>query len=177
MLLTSTDGGGSWQQSPLPCPAEFRPGGQLSLAPSSRTIWLVCSGEGAVGTRPNVVYRSTDLGTSWVVESSYPPALDTTAHLPPGAPTGTIYALVARSSTEAWVLEMPRGGLLATSDGGRSWHDALPATISQRVGTQVRALAVVTPTRAYVAAHAFSFTIHGGLWRTADGGRTWKRVR
>ena len=177
VLLTSTDGGGSWQQRPLPCPTEFRLGGQLSLAPSSRTIWLVCSGEGAVGTRPNVVYRSTDLGTSWVAESSYPPALDATAHLLPGAPTGTIYALVARSSTEAWVLEMRRGGLLATSDGGRSWHDALPATTSQRVGTQLRALAVVTPTRAYVAAHAFSFTFHGGLWRTTDGGRTWKRVR
>ena len=177
VLLTSTDGGGSWQQSPLPCPPEFRLGGHLSLAPSSPTIWLVCSGAGAVGTRPNAVYRSTDLGTSWVAESSYPPALDATAHLPAGAPTGTIYALVARSSTQAWVLEMPRGGLLATSDGGRSWHDALPATISRRVGTQVRALAVVTPTRAYIAAHAFSPTIHGGLWRTADGGRTWKRVR
>jgi photosystem II stability/assembly factor-like uncharacterized protein len=177
VLLVSTDGGGSWQQSPLPCPAEFRLGGQLSLAPSSHTIWLVCSGQGAVGTRANAVYRSTDLGTSWVAESAYPMALDATAHLPPGAPTGTIYALVARSSTDAWVLEWPRGGLLATSDGGRSWHDALPATISQRIGTQIRALAVVTPTRAYVAAHAFSPTIHGGLWRTADGGRTWHRVR
>ncbi len=177
VLLTSTDSDGSWLPSPLPCPTDFREGGQLSLAPSSRTIWLVCSGAGAVGTRPNVVYRSTDLGTSWVAESSYPPALDATAHLLPGAPTGTIYALVARSSTEAWVLEMRRGGLLATSDGGRSWHDALPATTSQRVGTQLRALAVVTPTRAYVAAHAFSFTFHGGLWRTTDGGRTWKRVR
>jgi photosystem II stability/assembly factor-like uncharacterized protein len=177
VLLTSTDDGGSWQQRLLPCPAEFRLGGQLSLAPSSRTIWLVCSGAGAVGTRPNVVYRSTDLGTSWVAESSYPPALDATAHLPPGAPTSTIEALAARSSTDAWVLEMTRGGLLATSDGGRSWHQAMPPSIQRGIDTTRDTLDVVSPTLAYVASHAFPPIDSGGLWRTEDGGRTWHRLR
>ena len=177
VLLVSADGGASWQTSSLPCPADFRLGGQLSLAPSSRTLWLICSGQGAVGFRPNVVYRSTDLGTSWVAESSYPPALAATARLPAGAPTSTIDALVARSSTDAWVLEMTRGGLLATSDGGRRWHEAMPQTIQRGIDTMRDTLDMVSPTRAYLASHAFSPTDHGGLWRTEDGGRTWHRLR
>ena len=41
------------------------------------------------------------------------------------------------------MLEMPRGGLLSTSDHGRSWHDVLPATISQRVAEARRSGFVV----------------------------------
>jgi len=177
VLLVSGNSGASWQTSSLPCPADFRLGGQLSLAPSSRTVWLVCSGQGAVGTRPNVVYRSTDLGTSWVAESSYPPALAATARLPPGAPTSTIEDLVARSSTDAWVLEMTRGGLLATSDGGRSWHEAMPPGIQRGIDTTRDTLDMVSPTRAYLASHAFPPLDSGGLWRTVNGGRTWQRLR
>ncbi len=177
VLLTSTDGGGSWQQRPLPCPADFREGGQLSLAPSSPTVWLVCSGQGAVGTRPNVLYRSTDLGASWVAESSYPPALAAAASLSPGAPTSTIDALAARSSTDAWVLEVTRGGLLATTDGGRSWHDAMPSGVQRGIDTTRDTLDVVSPTLAYLASHAFAPIDSGGLWRTEDGGRSWHRLR
>ena len=177
VLLVSADSGASWKTSPLPCPTDFRLGGQLSLAPSSRTLWLICSGAGAVGTRPNVVYRSTDLGTSWVAESSYPPALAATARLPPGAPTSTIDALVARSSTDAWVLEMTRGGLLATSDGGRSWHEAMPPGIQRGIDTTRDTLDLISPTRAYLASHAFPPLDSGGLWRTVNGGRTWQRLR
>ena len=174
VLLVSTDGGESWQTTPLPCPVDFRLGGQLSLAPSSRTVWLVCSANGAVGLRPNVVYRSTDLGASWEGESSFGPLTTT---LPPGAPNGTIEVLAARSSTDAWVLEMNRGGLLATSDGGRSWHNAMPSTIQRGIDTLRDTLDMVSPNDAYLAAHALSTTDHGGLWRTEDGGRTWHRLR
>jgi len=177
VLLTSSDGGGSWQQRPLPCPAEYRLGGQLSLAPSSPTLWLACSGQGAVGTRANAVYRSTDLGASWVAVSSYPVTPDATAHLPPGAPTSTIDALAARSSTAAWVLEVTRGGLLATTDGGRSWHDAMPSGVQRGIDTTRDTLDVVSPTLAYLASHAFAPIDSGGLWRTEDGGQTWKRLR
>ena len=177
VLLVSGNSGASWQTSSLPCPTDFRLGGQLSLAPSSRTLWLVCSGAGAVGTRPNVVYRSTDLGTSWVAESSYPPALAATARLPPGAPNGTIEVLAARSSTDAWVLEMNRGGLLATSDGGRRWHEAMPQTIQRGIDTMRDTLDMVSPTRAYLSSHAFPPLDSGGLWCTEDGGRTWHRLR
>ena len=176
-LLVSADSGASWGTTPLPCPADFREGGQLSLAPASHTLWIICSGNGAVGTRPNVVYRSTDLGTSWVAESSYPPALVATASLPPGAPTSTIDALAARSSTDAWVLEATRGGLLATTDGGRSWHDAMPSGVQRGIDTTRDTLDVVSPTLAYLASHAFAPIDSGGLWRTEDGGRTWKRLR
>lgn len=174
VLLVSADGGRSWQKSPLPCPPDFREGGQLSLAPSSQTLWLVCSGNGAVGTRPNVVYRSTDLGASWEVESSYGPVGTT---LPPGAPTSTIEALAARSSTDAWVLEVTRGGLLATNDGGRSWHHAMPATIQRGIDTTRDTLDMVSPNLGYLASHAFPPIHSGGLWRTEDGGRTWRRLR
>ena len=176
VLLVSADAGARWQTSSLPCPADFRLGGQLSLAPSSRTLWLICSGAGAVGTRPNVVYRSTDLGTSWVAESSYPPALAATATLPPGAPNSTIDALVARSSTDAWVLEMTRGGLLTTDDGGRSWHEAMPPGIQRGIDTTRDTLDMVSSTLAYLASHAFPPLDSGGLWRTEDGGRTWQRI-
>jgi len=177
VLLVSGNSGASWRTTSLPCPANFRLGGQLSLAPSSHTLWLICSGQGAVGTRPNVVYRSMDLGTSWVAESSYPPALAPTARLPPGAPNGTIEVLAARSSTDAWVLEMNRGGLLATSDGGRSWHEAMPPSIQRGIDTTRDTLDMVSPTRAYLASHAFPPLDSGGLWCTEDGGRTWRRLR
>jgi photosystem II stability/assembly factor-like uncharacterized protein len=177
VLLVSGNSGARWQSASLPCPANFRLGGQLSLAPSSHTLWLTCSGGGAVGTRPNVVYRSTDLGTSWVAESSYPPALAPTARLPPGAPNGTIEVLAARSSTDAWVLEMNRGGLLATSDGGRSWHESMPPSIQRGIDTTRDTLDMVSPTRAYLASHALPPLDSGGLWCTEDGGRTWRRLR
>ena len=175
VLLVSADGGASWKTATLPCPAGYRLGGQLSLAPSPRTVWMVCSGAGAVGTRPNVVYRSTDLDASWKAESSYGPGSGTT--LPRGAPDGTIHVLVARSSTEAWVLETTRGGVLATSDGGRSWHDAMPPKVDRAIATLPGTLDMVTPDDAYVAAHAYSPAYRGGLWRTEDGGRTWHRLR
>ncbi|MGC8472136.1 MAG: WD40/YVTN/BNR-like repeat-containing protein [Acidimicrobiales bacterium] len=174
VLLVSADGGASWKTTTLPCPADYRLGGQLSLAPSSRTIWMVCSGAGAVGTRPNVVYRSTDMGASWKAESSYGPGSGTT--LPPGAPDRTIQVLVARSSTEAWVLETSQGGLLATSDGGRSWH-AMAPKVDRAIATLRDTLDMVTPNDAYLAAHAYSPAYRGGLWRTEDGGRSWHRLR
>ncbi len=85
--------------------------------------------------------------------------------------------LVARSSTEAWVLETTRGGVLATSDGGRSWHDAMPPKVDRAIATLPGTLDMVTPDDAYVAAHAYSPAYRGGLWRTEDGGRTWHRLR
>jgi len=121
------------------------------------------------------VYRSTDMGASWRAESSYGPGSDTT--LPPGAPDRTIHVLVARSSTEAWVLETTSGGLLATSDGDRSWHDAVAPRVDRAITTLRGTLDMVTRNDAYLAAHAYSPAHRGGLWRTEDGGRSWHRLR
>lgn len=176
-LLVSDDGGGSWRTTSLPCPTGERLGGQLSRAPSSRTMWMICSGETApFGQSPNVVYRSTDLGASWVAESinALSKVSSGTTIAPLGAPEGTIDALDARSSENAWVLEL-NGGLVATGDGGRSWRDATPSTIRRRLASQRVTLDVVSPTDAYVAVHAF-LAGSGGLWRTEDGGTNWDRL-
>ncbi len=177
LLLVSDDAGASWRATPLPCPTGERMGGQLSLAPSSFTVWMVCSGEKAPFQQsPDDVYRSTDLGVSWVAESINAPskALSGRTIAPLGAPTGTIDVLVARSSTAAWALET-QGLLFATSDGGRSWHDATPPAILRRFATQRVTLDVVSPAHAYVAVHAF-LPGSGGLWRTEDGGLAWRRL-
>jgi photosystem II stability/assembly factor-like uncharacterized protein len=72
---------------------------------------------------------------------------------------------------------MTRGGLLTTDDGGRSWHEAMPSGIQRGIDTTRDTLDMVSPTRAYMASHAFPPLDSGSLWRTMDGGRTWQRLR
>lgn len=104
---------------------------------------------------PQLAYVTHDNGSSWERLA---------APCPAGAGFGTLSAAGASALWEDCALRS--GGELArrSTDGGRHWQP-LPAPPGQ--------IATVDASSARVA---WALTEHGGVLRTADGGRTWSAV-
>jgi hypothetical protein len=150
----SVDGGRSWIDCKLPEPAVF------SLA--------VSAANGAVyaGTEPSRLFRSDDRGASWR-------ELDALLELPsrptwsfPPRPWTSHVRWIAPSPHDADLLlvGIELGGLMRSSDGGKSWQDHRPG--AQR---DVHSLAwhPHAPGRAYEAGG-------GGAAFSSDAGETWQ---
>ena len=156
----TVDGGRSWVDCALPEPGVF------SLA--------VSRADGAIyaGTEPSRLFRSDDRGESWR-------ELETLLELPsrpnwsfPPRPWTSHVRWIAPSPHEPDLLlvGIELGGLMRSSDGGRSWQDHRPGA-----QPDVHSLAwhPHTPGRAYEAGGggaAFS-TDTGETWQPADDGR------
>jgi photosystem II stability/assembly factor-like uncharacterized protein len=94
--------------------------------------------------------------------------------LPSGASVGDkVWQMRRLDATNGWALsEMPAvagGGaprLLLTNDAGTTWRDATPAGETD-----------YQPTIEFIDAdHGWLLETDGPLWRTADGGRTWRKT-
>ena len=156
----SRDGGRTWDDVGLPQPGVF------SLA--------VSAADGAVyaGCEPSALFRSDDDGESWR-------ELDALLELP-SRPTWS-FPPRPWTSHVRWIAPSPHdgdlllagielGGLMRSTDGGRSWQDHRPG--AQR---DVHSLAwhPVDGSRAYEAGGGGSAWSHdaGETWRAADDGR------
>lgn len=170
-VFRSPDGGASWQPSGL----DGRIVWDLAVSPvDGRTLYA--------GTQPPALYRSGDGGRTWAEIES--------VRRVPGAETWCLpnSTLGARARTIVFDQADPArfwlgievGGVLASADGGASWSVGLPGD-----NPDIHVLAT-HPARPGVL---YATTGYGridnsepmekriaGLFRSADGGRTWQYV-
>lgn len=151
----------TWQMLPVPCaalPDDFSL--HLSVV-SSRDLWLGCAGQPGAGSEIKAIYNSTDGGRSWSKVwdgfSGNSSGLSMTA--------GYLNGVVGLSGTEAYAV-LGRGPLIWTTDGGKSWVDAIP-----HIGGSggILQLDVLDSTNAWALVGG------GRLWATSNG-RTWHQL-
>ncbi len=152
-LLTSVDGGATWQRLSFPQPDVF----SVAVSPVNGAVYAGCE--------PSMLFRSDDGGATWR-ELAALRAL-------PSAPTWS-FPPRPWTSHVRWIAPSPHdaarllvgielGGLMYSGDGGATWADHRPG--AQR---DVHALAwhPRVPERAYEAGGG------GAAW-SHDGGQTW----
>jgi len=159
-LFFTRDGGATWRAEPAP----FLLTGPVAVAGTS--TWVV----GYACPRadcPATVYTTTGVGG----------ALRRLSVQPTG--TGNVIVMRRPSRTMAWLLlALPHGRLrlATTSDAGRSWATrALPCPARDRVGLQ---LSAPGPGSLWLVCQGTpgAGSVPGVVYRTADGGRTWRRM-
>ncbi|HVT59981.1 MAG TPA: glycosyl hydrolase [Thermoanaerobaculia bacterium] len=175
----TTDGGITW----LPISDhDFATGsvGAIAVAPSDPNVLYVGTGESQL--RGNVaagdgVYKSTDAGRSWVNVG-----LKETQHVArvvvhPSNPD----LVYAAAFGHAWGAN-PERGIYRSRDGGKSWQRVL--FVDDRTGASDLAIDPNNPRILYAAfwqAYRSPWSIEsggpgGGLYRSTDGGDSWKRL-
>ncbi len=174
----STDGGASWQ-------AVFdKEGvgsiGAVAIDPTNdKTIWV---GTGESNPRNDVsygdgVYKSTDGGKTWANVGLRKTKYISRILIDPTDPQHVIVGALGNVFADS-----PNRGVYVTFDGGKSWSKTLDA--GPRSGVSDLAMNPGTPNVIYAGVWEFqrrpwTFRSGGrkdGLYRSADGGRTWSRL-
>lgn len=159
-LLATHDSGATWR--PLPSPAISRDAFALQLFFRSPTQgWLLAGEEPGAGLQVKALFGTTDGGQTWT-------RLAWTGSPDPGGPSdhglpsyGYVGPIDFSSESDGWIAE-PRGGLLRTTDAGRTWNRIAPDALDR--------VADVRFVNAIVG-----WALGGqGLWTTTDGGRSWQ---
>ena len=167
-LTVSTDGLESWQPSADGLPSTGVPT-DLILDPHSpvgeRTLYAAFVGKG--------VYKSTDDGKSWTAKNNGI-AGNMNAWQLILLPDGTLYLLVCRGWENENFID---GAMYISNDGAENWQAAaLPAGVNF---PNDLCFDPQNPQRMYLAAWPTlkdETENHGGLYRTEDGGATWKNI-
>lgn len=156
-----------WAAEPVPCAS----GGfetELAIA-GDGSEWLACTSEPSTGVQPKSLAVSRDGGINWRVVAR-PCALGTrcTQRMPLG---GYLDGLVALSSRTAFYVGY-RSALTGTFDGGARWRTW------QRIGGGATATLQVTFVDPHAGWAVAWDAYHGSsdLWRTVNGGTSWKRA-
>jgi photosystem II stability/assembly factor-like uncharacterized protein len=170
LLLTTNDGGASWQEIPadrvpsaLPGEGGFAASGSCIAVYGTSHVWVVSG-----GARVARIYRSSDRGRTWSVHD---------APLRAGVPSAGAFSVAFRDARHGVIsggdYEKPmlRGRNLAvTSDGGATWtltdSAAAPAGYRSAVsfvpGTRANSIVAVGLTGTDVS------TDDGASWRSVD---------
>jgi len=177
-IFKSTDGGLHWEPVFDSMPVSSI--GALAVAPSDPNV--VWAGTGESSIRSNVslgwgMYKSTDAGKTWIRSG-----LDSTGRIArivihPTNPDVVYATAVGR----AYGPQQHRG-VYRTMDGGKSWERVL--FVDENTGAYAVAMDPVNPRILY--ASTWEFVIHtwgrksggagSGIWKSVDGGTTWKRL-
>ena len=153
-LVATSDGGSTWAAVPAPC----RRGAKVPLFVSRATIddgWVVCGGNPGAGSLLQVVWRTTDGGTSWTRESHAV------------APSAVGYRFL--EDGHGWRWHYNFADLFRTTDAGATWHDLGPIA-----NGYVADVWFVSDT------HGFTLVERGNgssrLMASTDGGSSWSGV-
>lgn len=171
-LWHSTDGGRLWEPNRT---FSINPNPLASTATdlrftSSSCAFLVNAYPGTAKSGPMLrAFSTQDGGTSWQ-------PTDLSAGRLRGS-MGSIQALSFVSPDRGWVaLDQKTGlSLFATSDGGQDWRKL---SLSFKDGENTRSfvnLDLVTPSVGYVNAEKLGESVTT-LWKTTDGGATWRTI-
>jgi photosystem II stability/assembly factor-like uncharacterized protein len=160
LLARTDDGGRSWATVQDPCDL---PGpSALRLAAFASGLLLVCGGSPGAGSQPLAVYASSDGGAHWELRST----TGFVSHPSVGEVPGRccLADLAAVSPSLAW-MAISEDTLYGTTDGGRTWRPAFPATGAGDGATRVTFVD---------AQHGWTLA-ERGLWRTIEGVH-WSRL-
>lgn len=167
-IWITRDSGATWARLTIPCPD--LPNGTPELATLDGTVlWLACPTEPGAGEQLKAIYLSRDGGRTWQVRASNlfgEPAVGSISS------SGYERNLVLSSPTVGF-LALSRGGLLRSSDSGRSWIDTgLPngsdgGVFGPWFADSTHGWAVTEGVGGFVDRH---------VWRTVDGGATWAEL-
>ncbi|HXW76534.1 MAG TPA: hypothetical protein VEJ20_03915, partial [Candidatus Eremiobacteraceae bacterium] len=147
-------------------------------------------------TKPNVLYygrqmlfRTTDAGDTWKIISPdltrpdppVPGSLDgpTVADNDGTGPRRGVIYTIAPSPVRDGVIwcGTDDGKIWTTSDGGGNWHDVTPAAVGPWSSVDLIEASAFDPQTAYAAVDRHRVDdIHPYIYRTRDGGRTWRLV-
>jgi len=176
----STDRGKTWAFLGLP---EAGLIGKIQVDPRDADVAFVAVlGNAFAKNEERGVYRTRDGGESWeriLFVADSVGAVDLVMN--PKNPR-ELYAGMWRAERKPWTLvDASRdGGIWKTSDGGDSWtrltdpsvDNGLPSeTLFGRIGL---AISPANPDRVWALIGAPD--PHGGIWRTDDGGESWRKV-
>jgi photosystem II stability/assembly factor-like uncharacterized protein len=156
-VVSTSDGGVTWSAGPDPCRNAARDAVFVSRT-SMDDGWVVCGGGAAAGSRIQVVWRTTDGGTTW------------TRKFHGLAPEPVGYRFLDDGHGWRWHYDFAH--LFRSTDGGRTWHDLGPV-----VGGDVLLVADVW----FVSdPSGFAIVERGNgssrLLASIDGGATWSGV-
>ncbi len=175
-VYKSTDGGRTWQHAGLDSTRHI---GAILVDPRDPNLVLVAALGRAYGPNPERgVYRSTDGGASWtrvLYKDENTGAIDL-AFDPDNA--HIVFAALWNARRPPWnqypPTQGPGSGIYRSADEGQTWTaisgHGLPAGPWGRVGVAVAAASGGQRVYALIAAK------EGGLYRSDDGGKNWKRV-
>ncbi|MFN9350017.1 MAG: VPS10 domain-containing protein [Gemmatimonadota bacterium] len=177
-IWKSTDGGVHW--TPIFDKEQGQSIGAIAVAPSDPNVVWVGTGEHWIRSHISVgfgVYRSTDAGKSWARVG-----LETSGRISRIVvhPTNPDLAYVAVQG-HGYQPQAERG-IWRTADAGRTWEKVL--FVSDSAGASDL---VMDPTNPRILFAGFwqldiktwgrlSGGPHSGIWKSSDGGTTWKRL-
>jgi len=174
-MYGSTDGGDNWRFLGLPRAGQI---GAVVVHPNHPELVYVAALGQIFGKNPERgVYRSRDGGDNWeqvLAISDSTGVVDLAMN--PDNPR-ILYAAAWRAERKPWTLidGGPEGGVYKTTDGGDEWEKlggGLPTGLLGRIGL---AVSPAKPDRVWAQIQAKAEE-DGGLYRSDDGGRSWKRV-
>lgn len=169
-IYKSTDAGKTWAHLGL---ADTLQIAAIVIDPTNPdVVYVAAQGNPWIPSRDRGVYRSRDGGNTWTrvlfVNAT------TGAHdlsIDPKDPR-ILYAALWDHQRLPWNIRSggPGSGLWKSSDGGATWHP-LRQGLPDLMGNTGVAVSPVDSDRVYAMIEA----VHGGVFRSDDAGRTWRR--
>jgi photosystem II stability/assembly factor-like uncharacterized protein len=176
----TTDGGASWKNI---SDSFFRTSsiGAVAVAESDANVIYVGTGEapvrGSTSSHGDGVYKSTDAGATWSNVGLSDARQISRVRINPGNPDIVFVA----AQGHIWGPNEARG-IYRTLDGGRTWKKVL--YVDDKTGASDLVMNPTNPRILYAAfwqVYRKAWTLQsggpgGGLWKTTDGGDTWKKL-
>ncbi|MGH6931988.1 MAG: WD40/YVTN/BNR-like repeat-containing protein, partial [Dongiaceae bacterium] len=177
-IFKTTDGGAHWQ--PIFDDQPVSSIGALAVAPSDPNIVWAGTGEAWIRSHISVgqgIYKSTDAGKTWTLMGLEKTGRIGRIVIDPRDPNIVFAAALGHAYGP-----QPERGVFRTTDGGKTWERVL--FVDENTGCSDIAM---DPTNARILfAGMWPFEIHtwgresggpgSGLFKSTDGGATWKRL-
>ncbi len=177
-LWKSTDGGVHW--APLFDGEPVSSIGALAVAPSDPNVVWVGTGESYIRSNISVgwgMWRSTDAGKTWARAGLERSGRIGRIAVHPANPDVALVAAMGHSYGP-----QPERGVYRTTDGGRTWERVL--FVNDSTGAIDLVMDPGNPRILYAATWQLEIRTWGrtsggtgsGIWKSTDGGTTWKRL-